>query len=250
MRHHPGGLLAGLAATAIALSAIPANAQLSGDGYLFGRPDLTITLNGGFTRPSADSEIFGFVTDMLTVGRGDFSAFAAGTNLSFTVGPRLALGASIGYSGRTTNSEYRDWVDQDDLPIEQSTSFSRLPVLATAKVYLMPRGRTVGSLAWIPSEYAPYLGAGAGWVWYRFRQSGDFIDYVDDSVFNASLDSSGWTPAFQGIAGIDLDLTTRLMLTGEATYTRASGDLGTEFRDFDEIDLSGFAATVGISFRI
>ncbi len=250
MRYRPAGLVAGLA-TAMALGAGPADAQLSGDGYLFGQPRLTVTLHGGFARPSADSEIFGFVTDLLTVGDGDFTAFAAGTNVSFTVGPRLALGASVGYAGRTANSEYRDWVDQDDLPIEQSTEFSRLPVLATAKVYLMPRGRTVGSFAWIPSAYAPYLGVGAGWTWYRFRQSGDFIDYEDESIGWDILESSGWTPAFQGIAGIDVDLTTRLMLSGEATYTRSSADLGASFfRDFDKIDLSGFAATVGISFRI
>jgi outer membrane protein W len=231
------------------LSAAPAGAQ-SGDGYLFGPPSVTIGVHGGLSRADAGSEVFSFVTDLLTLGKNDFTGYAGGSNLSFSVGSRAAVGLGVTYSERSSRSEYRDWVDQDDLPIEQTTSFLRLPVMATGRYYLLPRGRSVGSFAWIPATFAPYVGGGAGVIYYRFRQEGDFIDYVDDSVFTTTLESSGWSTAAQGFAGVDYTLTPRLLLNGEAGYLRSNAELNSAFGDFDGIDLSGFSATVGISLRL
>ena len=124
-----------------------------------------------------------------------------------------------------------------------------MPITASAKLYLTPRGRELGTLAWVPSRVAPYVGAGGGVMWYQFRQQGDFVDSGDLGVFPADLTSEGWTPAAQGFAGLDVSLSPRMALTTEARYTWGRATLGEDFSQFDKIDLSGIAVTAGITFR-
>lgn len=239
------------------LAASPASAQ-SGDGYLFRPPVLTLFVNGGIARPSASSDLFTDAAERLTIEPGDFLGGAVSAGLSVNVGARVAVGATVGYTGRTVRSEYIDWLEyigdaDEGLPIEQSTLFARVPVLARLKLYVTPRGREIGNFAWVPATFAPYVGAGAGWIHYRYEQAGDFVDFGGgDSppIYTSSIEATGWASATQLFAGLDYNLHTRLMLTGEAGYVRASADLPTWFEDFEPIDLSGFAATIGLSLRI
>ncbi|MEX2582290.1 MAG: hypothetical protein WD766_03405 [Gemmatimonadota bacterium] len=242
--------IAGLLATVALTLPTASPAQSSGDGFLFEPPSVVLNLHGGYSRPDAGSEFFSFVTDLLTLGKRDFHGLAVGGTLSVPLSSRLDASVSSTYSGRVSDSEFRDWIGGDDLPIEQSTRFERVPVTASAKLHLRPRGRSVGSLAWVPNRYAPYLGAGGGAVWYRFVQQGEFVDFEDESVFADELDSSGWAPAAQAFAGVEFSLSPRIAVTTEASYLWASTKLQGDFIDFDRIDLSGFSATAGLSLRL
>lgn len=247
--------LACLVAGVLAIGLVPAlpggiaAAQGSGDGFLFREPTRTIVLRGGFAHASAGSDIFTFATDQLTLGSGDFSGPTFGADLAVQLTPRLDVVVGASYAGRSARSEFRDWVDQDDRPIEQTTKFRRVPVTASAKLYLMPRGRTIGRFVWLPARYAPYVGVGGGAMWYRFSQEGDFVDFETLDVFSDELESSGWTGTAHAMAGLDFALTPRLGLTGEARYTYAKATLGDDFEGFDKIDLSGISTTIGLSIR-
>lgn len=241
-----------LAVVALVFGATAGTAQVTGNGYLFSPPTGTIQIHGGFTRPSAGGELFDFIQEELTLGRADFMGYALGADLSFFLASRLSLGVSMTYSGRTTQSEYRDFVEDDATgsPIVQSTNFVRVPISAKIRYYILPRGRTVGSFAWIPATVSPYVGAGAGFLWYRFQQEGDFVDFVDHSIFTTTITTSAWASTSQLLAGADFSLTPRVVLNGEVGYIRAHGDLPPIFRDFDDpLDLSGLSATVGLSLR-
>lgn len=242
------GALAALASAVFAL-ALPVRAQVSGDGFLFREPAATLSLHGGYARADAASDLFSFSTERLTLGAGDFSGFTGGADLALRVSPRADLLLSAAYAGRISDSEFRDWVDDDDLPIEQSTLFERVPVSAGFKAYVAPRGRRVGSFAWIPARVAPYVGAAGGAMWYRFRQDGDFVDFESLEIFSDRLESSGWTPTLQALTGADISLTPRLALKAEARYSWAEAKLSNSFDQFDPIDLSGLAATIGLSVR-
>ena len=91
----------------------------------------------------------------------------------------------------------------------------------------------------MPNTVVPYVGAGGGAHWYRLRQQGDFVDYVDLSVFTDVFESSGWTPSAHVFGGADIKVHRRLYVTVEARYQWAAGDLGPDWIDFDPIDLSG-----------
>jgi hypothetical protein len=209
----------------------------------------SFALRAGFEQASAESDIFSFMTDELTLGRSDFAGVSFAGDLAFRIRPQLDLVLGGSYSGSSARSEFRDFVDNNDLPIEQTTSLKRVPLTASAKLYLTSRGRSIGRFAWIPTKFAPFVGVGGGAMWYRFRQRGDFIDMDTFDVFPDEFRSSGWTPTANGFAGLEVSLGPRFGLTGEGRYTWAKAPLSEDFSGFDRIDLSGYNASLGLYVR-
>lgn len=237
-------------AALLAFMSAPLGAQSTGNGFLFGTPSWSLTLHGGFSAPNANSDIFRFATSELTLNRSDFQSFSLGGDLAARLSPRTDVVFGIGYAGSRTPSEFRKWVDNNNLPIQQTTSFARVPITASFRAYLVPPGRTIGQFAWIPSRFAPYVGAGAGLMWYEFRQSGDFVDFTNgNSVFTSTFASSGWTPTAHAFVGGDYSLSPRFAVTTEARYGWARASLDHAFTGFNKIDLSGLSATVGLTIR-
>lgn len=237
----------GLALCALLPAAL--SAQESGNGFLFGTPAGAITLRGGWAAPRANSDLFAFTTDQLTLDRGDFSAPAVGGDLDVRVHRQTHVLLSVDYSAMKKKSEFRHFIDNNDQPIEQTTAFRRAPVTLSVKQYLTSPGRSIGKFAWIPSRAALYVGAGGGWQYYEFRQDGDFIDSETMVVFPDAFSSNGWAPMAHALAGFDYTLSPRLALTTEGRYIWSHADLSNDFADFHPIDLSGFATTVGLTIR-
>ncbi len=63
-------------------------------------------------------------------------------------------------------------------------------------------------------------------MWYRFEQNGDFVDFVDLSVFTDYFSSSGWTPNAHVFGGTDLHLYRILFVTVEGRYVWANAEAG------------------------
>lgn len=239
-----------LAATTVAAVPRPSHAQSAGDGFLFHTPTVSLGLHGGFDRAIANSDVFDFVTRELTLSRGDFSSATFGGNLAIRLSPVADLVFDLSSASVSRRSEFLDWFDQDSLPIEQTTSLHRLPITVSVKHYLAPRGRAIGRFAWVPAARAAYVGVGAGMMRYTFRQVGDFVDFQTLNVFPDVFESTAWTPVLHGLAGIDVALGRRFVLTGEGRYTWAKGPMGRDYVGFSRIDLSGLAVTTGLSVRL
>ncbi|MEO7190123.1 MAG: hypothetical protein ABI051_03635 [Vicinamibacterales bacterium] len=248
-RRQTMGLAALLTALIAVFNARPADAQATGRGFLFGVPAGAVTLRGGVDRANAGSDLFAFVTDELTLTKGDFRAKTIGGEVSVSLKPRIAAVFGAAFSRTNASSEFRHWLDNRDLPIKQTTGLRRAPITAGIKVALTPSGHSIGRLAWIPARFSPYVGAGGGMMYYQFRQSGDFIDFDTTRVFFDLFTSSGWTPTAHGLAGLDVSLNPRVVFTTEAKYEWARSGLSEDFSGFDRIDLSGLKMTVGVSFR-
>jgi hypothetical protein len=210
---------------------------------------VSLTLRGGWDGAAAKGDIFNFTTHQLTLGRNDFRGPFGGLDVAVAVLPRLDLTLSTSLSATNARSEFRDWVDLNNLPIEQTTSLRRVPLSLGLRAYLMPRGQSVGQFAWVPARFSPYMGAGGGFMWYRFRQEGDFIDFQTTNVFPDLFESSGWTPMAHAAVGLDYSLTPHLALNAEGKYNWAKATLGTDFSGFGRIDLSGYMTTLGLSVR-
>ena len=218
--------------------------------FLFGRPRTVVGVSGGWLAASQAGGIFDLTRELLTVNEGDFDTAALRFVVGRAVSPRLDVVAEVGFSRASVASEFRDFVDLDDLPIVQTTQLTQAPVGGSLRVWLTPRGREVGRLAWVPNRIAPYVGAGGGGQWYRFTQFGDFVDDndVDLPIFTDRLESSGWTASGHVFAGASVSLTRQLFLGVEARHVWANTPLSGDFVGFDNIDLNGFQATVGIEF--
>jgi len=235
---------------ATAILAGPAHAQSAGKGFLFQKPLGSVALRGGFAQARGGSDIFAFVINELTLGRGDFSGISVGTDFAISVAPRVDLVLGSSYSGSSAQSEFREFVDNNDQPIEQTTSLARVPITLNAKLYLTSPGRTIGHFAWIPAKLVPFIGGGGGAMWYRFRQQGDFIDMDTFDVFTDSFRSDGWTPVANAFAGLDVSVGPRFGITGEGRYLWARAPMSRDFSNFHRIDLSGYNATLGFYVRL
>ncbi|MGA1308850.1 MAG: hypothetical protein ACO31W_02445 [Gemmatimonadaceae bacterium] len=242
-----------LTAIALLVTSRLAEAQRGGgEGFLFFEPGAQVTIYGGLNQPGAGGDLFGYARKEFTLERTSFRAPAVGFDLAFSMGPRTEILFGIAPASSNVTSEYRDWVDGDDKPIEQTTAFRRAPLTASVRYYLKDRGRSIGSTAWIPAKVVPFVGVGFGTARYSFEQVGDFVDFKTLDVLPDRLTSSGWAPIFQGSGGVQLNLSRRLLLTGEMRYLRGSADASTPNRDFIgyRLDLSGLTTLVGFTLRL
>jgi hypothetical protein len=215
--------------------------------FLFGRPNVSIGIRGGWVFASAGSDLFDFVTRHLTLDKSHFNSPAFATDVAFSLTSRLQIEGAFEITRMSQTSEYRDFVDNNLLPIEQTTSLNTTQLTAGIRYALAPRGREVSRLAWVPSKVVPYVGAGAGALLYEFRQNGDFVDFLDNSIFAEAFHSQSWTPAAYVFGGVDLQIYKSLYATVQGRYTKAAGKLDADFIDFDPIDLSGFHMSAGIN---
>lgn len=239
-----------LAITAIAIIAPPSRAQKAGDGFLFQVPNGTWTFRTGIAIPTAHSDVFGQITDQLTLDRSDFSSATIGTTLAISLSTRNDVVFDVSYSNVNRASEFRDWVDNNDQPIQQSTSLRRIPVTVGFRHYITARGHSLGRYAWIPAPRSLYAGVSVGMMEYKFYQQGDFVDFQTLNVFSDRFISQSWTPVAQGTLGLDMGLGNFTMLNLEARYTWAKAPMSSDFVGFDHIDLSGVSVTAGLAFRL
>jgi len=238
-----------LAAALLLLCTTSATAQTSPD-FLFGKPRGMVGVRSGWTFASANSDLFTFVQEQLTVERKDFNAPAIGVDLDLALTPRASIVAGFDLSKSSKDSEYRNFVDNQRLPILQTTSLREFNLSASVKFALTPRGREISSRAWIPAAATPYIGAGGGMLNYRFVQFGDFID-VDDpamGIFTDTFRSQGWAPSAHVFGGVDVKVLKRMYVSGEGRYLWSSATPDRDFIGFDPIDLAGFKLTAGIHY--
>ncbi len=239
--------IAAMVALSLAV-AQPARAQ-DADGFRFHPPSGSWSLRGGYAMPTAGSDLFKFTTSNLTVNHNDFNAVDIGADIAFTAAPRLDIDFDIAYSGMNKGSEFRNFVDNNNQPIQQSTSFARTPLTVNARFYLTDRGRQIGHFAWVPNRIVPYVGAGVGLMNYSFDQKGDFIDDSTMAVFPDEFRSDGWTPMAQVLAGVEWSVTPGWALRTEVRYLSASATPSQDFSGFNRIDLSGLTTSVGFFVR-
>lgn len=203
-------------------------------------------MRGNWFVASAGSDIFEFVTHHLTLERSNFNTPTLGAELGINLSERvdLVVGFDIGRS--STPSEYRAFVDNKNLPIEQTTKLKQSNIFATARYSLMPKGRSISRLAWIPRTVTPYVGAGGGLLNYEFLQSGDFVDFETNRVFPDLFLSSGWAPSGHVLGGADVQIYKHVFMSFEGKYAWSSAALAQKFVDFAPIDLSGARFGAGI----
>jgi hypothetical protein len=224
-----------------------AAAQSSRPDFLFEMPKGSFSFRWTTNLLNADSDWFGFVRDQLTLDRGDFVSMGIAGDVSISITPRFDVVIGGEYTASNARSEYRDFVDNNRLPIEQNTRIRQTSFSGGVRYTLTPRGRTVSSLAYVPTRLVPYVGGGAGLLYYDLLQYGDFIDIVDFSVFADQLPSEGWTPTAYVNGGIDWLLIKKLAVTFDVRYQLAAPELDeSAWTGFEPLELSGVRVSTGI----
>ncbi|MFN5583593.1 hypothetical protein [Gemmatimonas sp.] len=234
----------------LALPSQRATAQDGGD-YLFGRPKFSLALRVGAARPDAANGVFSFSDSLLTLNPNAYTGLNLGAEIGIPLTQRVEVQLVGATSARRLQSEYRDFVDNSDLPIEQVTRLRRTPLSVGVRYNFAPAGRTISRLAWVPTRTVPYVAAGGGAMWYRFQQEGDFIDSESRNldVFRATLSASGWAPLGYAAAGLSWSVRPTVALNTEVRYDYARAPLRGDFTGFGNTSMSGIGLTTGLQFR-
>lgn len=247
--HGIGRLVVAMLLLAPAAADLAAQGETS-RGYLFREPPVSLTLFGGFAQPAAGGDIWGFTFDELTLSRGDFGAQERGGDLAIRLSPRVELVVSYAANDVRRRSEARDWVGTDGFPITQTTRLIRRPFGAAVRYHLVDRGRMLGTRAWVPNRFVPFVGLGFGRMAYSLDQQGEFVDETTRDIFVDRYRAAGRTAYLQGSAGAQWTLIPSVALTGEARYLLAGADGYPSFSGFDRLDLSGLSANIGLTLRV
>jgi hypothetical protein len=216
--------------------------------FLFGPPRGTVGVRGNWLFARAGSDWFSFVTSQLSLDKQDFNAPGIATDIGVPLGRRAEAVVGVDFNQSTTASDYRNFVDNNRLPITQTTRLRTTTLTGSVKYALVDRGLEVSRLAWIPRHVVPYVGAGGGALRYDLLQSGDFIDFTDNSVFPSTFQSGGWAPVAQAFGGVDVRVLKRVYLSLDARYQWSNATLDQTWVDFDPIDLAGFKLSAGANF--
>jgi hypothetical protein len=234
---------------------VPANPD-----FLTGRPHALVGVRGNWFMASAGSDVYDFVTEHLTIDKSDFNGATFATDVAFYARPRLEIVGGFDYTNQSINSEYRGYSEtvggsNTTIPISQLTELQQTFLTGSVRFGLLSRGREISRLAWIPRKVVPYVGAGGGAVYYKFRQAGDFVDFATEnpalgtfSIFTDTFRSSGWAPSAHAFGGADILIFKRLYLTLEGRYTWVHAELDQDFVGFAPMDLGGLRFGAGINF--
>ena len=229
-------------------------AQSGGDGFLFQQPRVSFSFRAGLSMPRAGSgsggpSLWDDTRQFFTVETADFAGPLLVGELAVRLNETLDVTIGLSHHSTSFNSEYRDWVGDDDLPITQHTTFSTTPVTIGVRAYPLPRGRSVGRLAWIPRTLNPYVGIAGGFVRYRYEQRGEFIDYETYDIYRDGFLSRGRGETLHLSGGLEVSVNRHLMVVGEAKYGFGSGPLSRDFVGFPDLDLAGMHISAGLAAR-
>jgi hypothetical protein len=213
--------------------------------FMLGRPRGFVGVRGNWLRARAGSDIYDFLTEQLTLEKSSFNTPTIGAEVGVSLSPRLDIVVGFDFSRSSTPSEYRHFVDNKRLPIEQTTSLRQFNLTGSVKFALTPKGQRISQFAWIPRTVTPYVGAGGGFVSYGLHQAGDFVDFQDNHVFPSAFDSDGVVPSAHGFGGVDVQVYRHLYLSLEGRYSWAAGTLKQKFVGFAPIDLAGLRCGAG-----
>jgi hypothetical protein len=218
-------------ATAIGALATPAFAQMS----------LSLQV-GAFTPRGEDARVQG---DVLVVNRqyllfdiNDFHAMTVGGDWAVSLGEYFEAGAGFGFYQRTVPAVYAEWVNTDGREIVQDLKLRIMPLTAIVKI--LPLGSK--------RAFQPYVGGGLGVYFWRYSESGEFVDFVDGSIFRDTFADSGTSVGPVAVFGARGRVSSNALIGGEARLQWGKGDLSKDFLS-DTIDLGGYSFLVTFGYR-
>lgn len=214
--------------------------------FMIGQPRAYIAFDTGFLFANTGSDLYDFIGRQLTVDKKAFNTPTLGGRFGLALTPRLEIVVGLERAKSLNESEYRDFVDTQLLPITQTTSREEYSLTASVRYALLPSGRRISRFAWVPRTITPYIGAGGGAVKYDFGQFGSFVDFETSRIFTDQFDSKGWAPSAHAFAGADVRVWRRLYLTLEGRYTWSTAPLSNDFVDFEPLSLAGMRLGGGV----
>ena len=235
----------GMAAAVAMFAPAPAQAQISRvSSSSSDRHQAVGVTAGGFFLRGEDSRTDGDVLftdlDSLLFDIKDFNGGTISGEWITGIGEYLEAGVSAGFYQRTVPSVYRGTVNANGSEIEQDLKLRIVPLTATVR--FLPIGH--GSIE-------PYVGAGFGAFRWRYSETGEFVDFRDNSIFRDRFVANGTAYGPVVVGGVRIPFADMWDIGGEVRYQRAEGDTKPTESGLlgSKIDLGGWNAAVTFHVR-
>ena len=179
------------------------------------------------------------ISRFLVFDPDEFGGASFGGEWLVGLGRFLEAGAGVSYSAQTVPSFYADFVDPDGTEVDQDLHLRTTPIAFTVRV--LPFGQS--------SPIQPYFGGGLAVINWKYRESGEFIDFnAGREIFVDTFEATGNSTGAIVLGGVRF-AGRRFTAGGEFRYQHASGDLPSDF-SAPKIDLGGWTYnfTVGARF--
>ena len=188
----------------VCLAAVAAEAQGNWRPGDFGSMRVRI----GLFQPDGESRYWDEKFFDWTGSIDDFEDFSIGVDYVWQVGRSSGLAFGFDYYEGETTQAYRDYVDESGHDIYHGTILETTEL--TAAWILRLGGRH--------SSVSPYVGAGGGFVWWRLREAGRFIDFSDQlspEIIHAAYESDGSALEAFLLAGLEFPMSDRWSFVAE-----------------------------------
>jgi opacity protein-like surface antigen len=178
--------------------------------------------------------------DSLLFDIKDFNGASFGAEWLVGLTDYIEVGAGINYYQHTVPSIYRFLEHADGSQIEQDLKLRQVPMSATVR--FLPIGRR--------ASVQPYIGAGIGAINWRYTETGEFVDF-NDETFRASFEANGTEIGPVILGGVRFPVADVWLIGGEFRWHAAEGDTGGIDEGFlgDKIDLGGWTTSFAIHFK-
>jgi hypothetical protein len=198
-----------------------------------------VNFKGGIFFPQLKSDLWTTNMENLVFEKKDMQSEYYALEFEHFLDRNISLSFEGGYYKKEHLSFYRDYEYNDGSPINQNLSLEMANLEVGFKFY--PLGSRL--------RFCPYLGAGAGVYYWKYKQWGDFINFDDNSVDQDKYaESSAYTPGFNAKGGFVFRFSRFFGVSAEARYQFVKGSLSSFFEGFEKLDMSGFTSIIGINF--
>lgn len=187
---------------------------------------------GVFTPRAEDGRTAG---DVLVTNRqyllfnvNDFKGFTSGAEWLVAAGNNFEAGIGVGFYQRAVPAIYEGWVNTNGSEISQEMKLRVVPVVATLKY--LPFGAR--------GTFQPYVGVGLAVYLWRYSETGEFVDFSDNSIYSAAYVASGTSVGPVATFGIRARVSRQADAGVEVRAQWGQGTLSTDFLS-NKIDLGG-----------
>jgi opacity protein-like surface antigen len=226
-----------LAVVALLVSAAPATAQQSlsiNVGYFAVRGE-----TGRVAGDTVVENLWAPPPFALGYWVSDFNNVTVGAEWLIPLGQFLEAGVGVGYYSEVVPSFYPDLTYPDGADITQSLKLRTVPITATARWIVTGRRARV----------QPYIGAGVGFVIWRYSESGDFAD-ADLNIFRWDYTDDGTAVGPVIFGGLRVVASRRIAIGGELRYQYADAPLDSSVGfQGTRLDLGGMTYQGSVIFR-
>jgi opacity protein-like surface antigen len=203
---------------------------------------------GGFV-PRGGGDFWEENRGLFALEASDLGGPAWGLAYVRSLNNRFEAGFGLDVYSSHTSVSYDGFIASDGFPIAHDTRLTVTPL--TMDLRLIPAGRYASSRHGSNGRPVFYLGAGAGFNLWEYRESGEFIDFGDPGlpVFYGDFREEGAALEAHALAGLEFPVTPNLNLMFEGRYSWSTDTLSDDFGGLGEIDLSGPWVQAAVSFR-